>query len=166
MSGNADLTLSITRIIDASRDIVWRCWTENELFAQWFCPAPWRVSQADLDVRAGGRMNNVMEGPNGERMENIGSFLEVVPSERLVFTDAYTEGFMPQPVHFMTGVVELSDTDDGRTRMVWSARHATQDTKAQHLKMGFEEGWKASADQLNDLAKSVAATPKQKGGLS
>ncbi len=88
MAGTTDLTLSIQRAIDAPRTLVWRCWTETELLAQWFCPKPWRVSQADMDIRSGGRMNTVMEGPDGERIENVGSFLEVGERQRLVFTDA------------------------------------------------------------------------------
>ena len=150
-----DLTLSITRIIDAPRDIVWRCWTEAELLKRWHVPKPWRLAEADLDLRPGGRFNTVMAGPDGERMENVGSFLEVVPGERLVFTDAYAEGYRPRPNSFMTGVVELSDVGDGRTEMVWSARHATEETKAQHLEMGFETGWNAAADQLDALVRTL-----------
>lgn len=148
--------LQIERVIDAPRDIVGRCWTENDLIMKWFCPKPWRLTVSDLDVRAGGRMNNVMEGPNGERMENVGCFLEVVPQERLIFTNAYAEGFLPQPEPFMTGVVELSDTRDGRTQLIWSARHPTEKTYKQHIKMGFEKGWTVASLQLNELAGSIA----------
>lgn len=155
MMSTDELTLSITRVIEAPREVVWRCWTEGALLKQWFCPKPWRVASVDMEVRAGGRMNNVMEGPNGERMENVGSFLEVQPGERLVFTDGYAEDFMPRPDSFMTGVVELSDAGAGGTQVVWSARHATQETKQRHLEMGFEQGWSAAAEQLNELAKSV-----------
>lgn len=156
MTDAAELTLSIRRIINAPRDIVWRCWTDNELLMKWHCPKPWRLVAADMDVRAGGRMNSVMEGPNGERMENVGSFLEVVPKERLTFTDAFSEGFMPRPDSFMTGVVELSDMEDGRTQMIWSARHATEETRNQHIEMGFQAGWGAAAGQLNELAMSLS----------
>lgn len=155
MSDNTRLTLSIDRIIDAPRDIVWRCWTENALIRQWHCPRPWQLTESDMEVRAGGRMNNVMEGPDGERFENTGSFLEVVPGERLVFTDAYSEGYQPRPDSFMTGVVEFFDAEDGRTRMIWSARHATAEKRDQHLEMGFESGWNAAADQLNELASRL-----------
>jgi uncharacterized protein YndB with AHSA1/START domain len=47
-----------------------------------------------------------MAGPNGERMENKGIWLEIDPLCRLVFTDAFTEGFVPAAEPFMTGVVE------------------------------------------------------------
>ncbi len=156
MNVPSNYVLSITRTIKAPRPIVWRCWTEAELLKQWFCPKPWSVPEADIEIKAGGRMNIVMAGPNGERMENIGSYLEVAPLERLVFTDAYSEGFMPRPTSFMTGIVELSDDGEDQTKMIWSARHSNEDDVKKHLEMGFEAGWNAAADQLNTLAQSIS----------
>ncbi|MCI5048347.1 MAG: SRPBCC family protein [Aquisalinus sp.] len=155
MAATANLTLSITRHIEAPRNLVWRCWTDNDLIKKWFVPKPWYLAEADMDVRSGGRMNMVIAGPEGERVESDGCFLKVLPETRLVFTDAYTEGFMPRPQHFMTGVVDLSDAADSTTQMIWSARHATAETRQQHLDMNFEQGWNAAADQLNELAKSL-----------
>ncbi len=149
------LTLEIARMIGAPRAVVWRCWTEPALFQQWFCPAPWSVPEADFDLRPGGRMNTVMAGPNGERVENVGCYLEVLPQERLVFTDAFAEGFAPRPNPFMTGYVTLADAGDA-TRMVWGARHATEADRDRHLEMGFETGWPIVAGQLDARARSLA----------
>ena len=112
-------TLQIDVNLQAPRASVWRCWTETAIFCQWFCPAPWKVTEADFDLRPGGRMNNVMQGPNGERFDNTGIWLVIEPMSRLVFTDAFREGYIPLPNPFMTGFVELSDTGQGATRMVW-----------------------------------------------
>ncbi|MCY3874775.1 MAG: SRPBCC family protein [Rhodobacteraceae bacterium] len=149
-------TLKIDRLLNAPRAAVWRCWTEVDLFRQWFCPAPWKVPEADFDLRPGGRMNCVMAGPQGERIENTGIWLEIVRPTRLVFTDAFSENYMPRPDPFMTGFVELSVADQGATHMVWGARHATEAAMRQHLEMGFEEGWHAAADQLDRLAQEIA----------
>ena len=152
-----ELELVIGRIIDAPRHAVWRCWTEEALLKQWYCPKPWTVPEADLDVRPGGRFNTVFAGPDGERMENSGIWLEVVPEEYLVFTDAFTEGFMPQPDSFITGYVKLSDTEDGKTRFIWGARHPSAEKSKQHDDMGFEQGWGAAAEQLEETAQSITA---------
>jgi uncharacterized protein YndB with AHSA1/START domain len=152
-SASKELTLDVT--FDAPRSAVWRCWTEAELLRQWYCPKPWRVPEADLDVRCGGRFNTVFAGPNGESVENKGAFLDVEAMTRLVFTDGYTEGFVPAEKHFMTGYVELSDAPDGKTRMNWGARHANDEDTKKHLDMGFCDGWKAAAAQLEELAKSI-----------
>jgi uncharacterized glyoxalase superfamily protein PhnB/uncharacterized protein YndB with AHSA1/START domain len=148
--------LTLERTLAAPRAAVWRCWTEPELLKQWFCPKPWTVPEADFDVRAGGRMNTVMAGPNGERMENKGMWLEVEPMRRLVFTDAFSEGFVPAAESFMTGVVVLQDAPGGHTHFKWSARHANAKSMAQHLEMGWDLGWNAATDQLDVLAQTVA----------
>ena len=152
--------LSITRIIPAPRAVVWRCWSEPELLMQWYCPKPWRVTKAEIDMRPGGRANTRMEGPAGELHDHAGMYLEVVTGRRLVFTDAMTEGFMPcEGEPFMVGHVELSDAPGGGTQMVWGARHWTQAAREKHEAMGFHVGWNAAADQLADLAASLASTP-------
>jgi len=57
--------LSLTRIIDAPREKIFRCWTEVELLKQWFAPLPWTTSAAALDVRAGGSNSITMPQPRG-----------------------------------------------------------------------------------------------------
>ncbi|WPZ36449.1 SRPBCC domain-containing protein [Thalassobaculum sp. OXR-137] len=150
-----DLTLVIDRVLDAPRSAVWRCWSEPDLMMQWYCPKPWQVTAAEMDLYPGGRFNTVMEGPDGERFDNVGSFLKVEPGRHLTFTDAYTEGFVPSGKHFMTGFLTLEEAEGGRTRMIWGARHSSVETVQQHLEMGFEAGWNAAADQLEALAASL-----------
>lgn len=153
-----ELELVIGRIIDAPRHAVWRCWTEEDLLKQWHCPKPWSVPEADFDLKPGGRFNTVFAGPDGERMENKGIWLEIVPEERLVFTDFFTEGFVPQGDGFMTGYVELSDAPGDKTKFIWGARHRNAETRKQHEEMGFEQGWGAAAEQLERTAQSITTT--------
>ncbi|MEW5424871.1 SRPBCC family protein [Amorphus sp. 3PC139-8] len=147
--------LTLTRVFDAPRDKVWRCWTEPKLLEQWFCPKPWRVSDVVLDLKPGGAFSTVMHGPNGERFPTSGVFLEFVPNERLVTTDAFRPGWQPSGRAFMTSEVTFEDMGDGRTRYVAYARHWSEDAKKEHEQMGFHEGWGKAADQLGDLAKSI-----------
>lgn len=160
------LTLAVERTLDAPRSAVWRCWTEPALMKQWFCPKPWRLAEAEVDLRPGGRMDLVMQGPEGQSMPSSGCYLEVVPQSRLVFTDSFTAGYLPSAQPFMTAVVELSDAGAGRTRLVWTARHATPETVRQHLEMGFEAGWNAAVDQLEALAKEVPGRAADGEGLA
>jgi uncharacterized protein YndB with AHSA1/START domain len=147
--------LKIDRVLKAPRAAVWRCWTDTDLVRQWFCPKPWGVERAEFDLKPGGRSLVIMTGPNGERVENPGCWLDVVPMTRLVFTDAFTAGFVPTAKPFMVGFVELADADGGGTRHVSGARHWTDEDRKQHEAMGFYEGWNKATDQLEALATSL-----------
>ncbi len=152
-------TLEIRRTLNASRARVWRCWTEPDLLKQWYCPKPWRVSEARLDLRPGGEAYTVMEGPDGERNVFAPVYVEIVPMTRLVFTDAMGPDFEPRANAFMAGYIELSDAPGGGTHIRYGARHADKATADRHIEMGFNEGWNTCVDQLDELAQSIAPQP-------
>ena len=143
--------LVLVREFDAPRENVYKAWTTPELMKVWFCPEPWKVTEADLDLRAGGRCNIVMEGPNGEVIPNRGVYLELIENEKLVMTDAFTEGWVPTDKPFMVATVLLEELPGGRTRYTARAMHWTKEDKKAHEEMGFHEGWGKAADQLAAL---------------
>lgn len=145
-----DLTLSVTRLIDAPVEKVWRIATER--LAEWWCPKPWWTEIVEQDWRPGGRSAMVLRGPDGEKHELEGVFLEVTPNVRFVSTDAYRAGWLPQKP-FMTGVWEFAD-EGGKTRYTATARHWDAETKKTHEDMGFFDGWNACATQLAALAEA------------
>lgn len=150
-----DRELVLARIIDAPREAVFRCWTQPELMVQWFTPAPWKTVSAEMDLRPGGGSLIVMESPEGQQFPNTGVVLEVVPNEKLVFTDGYTAGWEPSQNPFFTAVLTFEDAGDGKTRYIARARHWTGENAKKHEEMGFHTGWGVCADQLEALAKTL-----------
>ena len=153
MSTQHELTL--TRVIDSPPEKLYRCWTEPELLKQWFCPKPYTVSLAELDVRPGGASRIVMRSPEGMEIPCPGIYLEVVPNRKIVTTDAYTSAWEPSEKPFMTAIVTFEDLGDGRTRYTAIARHWNEEDKKSHEAMGFHEGWGKAADQLAELAATL-----------
>jgi len=149
-----DRALVLARLLKAPRAALWRCWTEPALLEQWFCPPPWRVSKVEIELRPGGRFFTVMNGPNGEIVDNVGVYLEVVPRERLVFTDAFAQAWEPSQRPFMTATITLEDAPGG-TRYVARAAHWSAADRKAHEDMGFEQGWGVAADQLEALAAAL-----------
>lgn len=150
-----DRELVLTRILDASPDKLYRCWTEPELLKQWFTPKPWSTVRAELDVRPGGSSLIVMRSPEGQEFPNPGIYLEVVPNEKIVFTDAYTGAWEPSGKPFFTGIITFEAAEDGKTRYTARARHWRVEDKEKHEKIGFHEGWGKAADQLEEVARTL-----------
>lgn len=146
--------LVLTRLIDAPREKLFRAWTDPELMKQWFVPRPWTLSKVEIDVRPGGSSLIVMRDPEGNEYPNPGVYLEVVENEKLVFTDAYTEAWVPSGKPFMTAIVTFED-ESGKTRYTARARHWTAEDRETHEKMGFHEGWGQCADQLAELVAKI-----------
>lgn len=150
----SDRELVLTRIIDAPREKLYRAWTEPGLLKQWFAPLPWTITAAEMDVRPGGASLIVMRSPDGEDFPNPGVYLEVVPNEKLVFTDAYTKAWEPSDKPFMTAILTF-ENEGGKTKYTARARHWTVADREAHEKMGFHEGWGQCADQLAALVRNL-----------
>lgn len=150
-----DFDLVLERVLDAPPEKVFRAYMDPEILSQWFAPKPWSISDAIVEPRPGGRFQFVMHGPDGERFPNTGVFLEVVPNERWITTDAFTPDWRPAGQPFMTARIELAPTGDGKTRYKATASHWNEETMNQHVAMGFHEGWGQVADQLNELVKTL-----------
>ncbi len=88
-------------------------------------------------------------------MQNNGVYLEVIDGKKLVFTDAYAEGWKPAPEPFMTAIIELEDTPEGHTKYTATARHRNTETAEQHKQMGFYDGWGTVVDQLVEYIQGL-----------
>ena len=150
-----DTDLSFTRTLAAPRRLIWECWTRPEHIPHFFVPAPHKVTSVDIDLRVGGRFNTTFE-VDGDAMDNRGVYLEVAPDEKLVFTDAYTEGWKPAAEPFMTAILLLEDAPGGGTTYTAIARHRNPGSRKSHEDMGFFDGWGTVATQLEAYAQGLA----------
>lgn len=139
--------LMFTRIVPLSPDQLWRGWTEPALLKEWFCPAPWRVTEAEVELRPGGQFRTLMQGPNGESHDHRGCWLELVPHERLTWTDALLRDFRPGPSPFVTATLTFEKVEGGTRYTAW-VRHKDAAEREKHEAMGFEQGWGKALDQL------------------
>ncbi len=161
MQIDPDRDIVVDRYLSAPPALVWRCWSEPALFCQWYAPRPWRIEEAVLDLRPGGRFFMVMAGPDaGQRFPNEGCFLEAVPERKLVFTDLMTEDYAPVAAvspdfgAAFTAVMTFAPEGTG-TRYRTLARHATAKDAGANREMGWQEGWDMTANQLEELAVTL-----------
>lgn len=150
--------LVLTRHIAAPRERVFRAWTDPERIVKWFTPAPWKTTSAKMDVRAGGSSVIMMQSPEGQEFPNRGVFLEVVPNEKLVFTNVYTSAWEPmeKPEHgpaFLVTFILTFEEENGGTRYTARLRHWTLEDVKTHEAMGFHQGWAIATEQLAALVE-------------
>ena len=148
------LDLVLERIIDVPRELVWAAWTKPEHLSQWFTPRPWTVAECEIDLRPGGMFKTVMRSPEGGLFPNIGCYLEVVPNERLVWTDALLPGYRPAEKPFITAILTLQSEGSG-TRYTATALHRDAAERQRHEEMGFYGGWSTALDQLVAHVKAM-----------
>lgn len=141
------LDLVLERVIDVPRELVWAAWTKPEHVCVWFTPRPWTVSHCEIDLRPGGMFRTVMKSPEGDEFPNVGCYLEIVPNERLVWTDALLPGYRPSANPFMSAVLTLATEGKG-TRYTAMAIHRDVESRKKHEEMGFFDGWGKALDQL------------------
>jgi uncharacterized protein YndB with AHSA1/START domain len=116
-------------------------------------PKPWTITACEIDLRPGGVFSSTMRSPEGVEHPNIGCYLEVVPQERLVFTDTLLPGFRPAPKPYFTAVLELSPIGTG-TRYRAIAIHGNEEARKSHEEMGFYDGWGTVVTQMVEYIKA------------
>ena len=148
------LDLVLERVVDVPRELVWAAWTRPEHMVHWFAPKPWTTTHCEIDLRPGGIISFTMRSPEGKDFPNVGCILEVVPQERLVWTDALLPGYRPSEKPFFTAVIALEKQGSG-TRYTATAIHRDATGRKQHEEMGFHEGWGQCFDQLVAYSKTM-----------
>lgn len=152
---NPQTDLKLERIVGVPRDRVWRAWTQPEHLMRWFCPLPWTTVACEIDLRPGGAFNTTMRSPEGQEFPQRGCYLDVVPGERLVWTDGLTAGYRPSDRGYLTSdggfyvtaIIALESVGT-QTRYTAIALHADTASRDKHAAMGFTEGWGTALDQL------------------
>ena len=145
----AEPGITITRVFDAPRELVWREWTEPERFADWFggSEAEVPLNSVAMDVREGGRWRATMFS-GGREIRWTGEYREVDRPERLVLT------FSDQPddERYELVSVVLTDLGDGRTEMRMEQRGHLTDAGYR----ASEQGCRKFFDQLElDLSRGT-----------
>jgi uncharacterized protein YndB with AHSA1/START domain len=108
-------------------------------------------------------MYTEMRSPEGQTDGGEGVFLDVVPGQRLVWTNVFKAGWEPQALSnegcdfAMVAIVTFEREGTG-TRYTARAQHWDEKAVKKHRDMGFEQGWSMCAAQLAELAEAEART--------
>lgn len=141
--------LTLTRIIDAPRALVFRAWTDPKYMTQWWGPKNFTNPVCDMDVRPGGALRIVMRAPDGAEYPMTGVFREVVEPERPVFTNIAVDA---AGNHLLEGLTTVTFAEHaGKTKLTVETRAVAMVDYAARMLEGMEAGWTQSLDRLAAL---------------
>jgi len=148
-----DTQIQVTRDFAAPKHLVYKAWTTPELIKRWWHAKRGEATIAEVDLRVGGKWRWVMVTNNGLEVAFHGEYREVVPNERLVYTEVF-EG-IPGGDAYPAEITITFAESDGRTTLTQLTDVADQETRDMILSTGMEDGLQDALDLLEEVAVSL-----------
>ncbi|HEX5130019.1 MAG TPA: SRPBCC family protein [Usitatibacter sp.] len=147
----SDREVVVTRTFDAPARLVFKAWSDPALFRQWWVPRSMGMTlrSCEMDVRTGGTYRLVFGEDPANTMAFFGRYLEVVPDERIVWTNE--EGGEAASVSTVT-----LEERDGRTHLVMRARYPSKEA-LEAAGTGAQEAMAETFAQLDELLGALGA---------
>jgi uncharacterized protein YndB with AHSA1/START domain len=140
--------MTIVRVFDAPRALMWKAWTDPQHLKAWFGPTDFTNPFCEVDVRTGGTFRLTMQSPDGVLYPINAVYDEVVEPERLVWTSDVEHG---DNVDFEIRNVVTFTERDGKTEITLQAFVLRATPESADALGGMHEGWSQSLDKLDEL---------------
>jgi len=140
--------LTLTRVVDAPRERVWKAWADPEQLKVWFAPRPYTLSVDSMDLRAGGSFRMAMHAPDGTRHDFSGKYREVVPPEKIVWVGEFAGGPADQMVTTVT-----FEAQGQKTKITANQVFRVVTPETEMATRGAKQGWTMTLDQLAELVE-------------
>jgi len=135
-------SLTLKRRLKASPERVYAAWTKAEQMMVWFGPENVETKEVDADVRVGGSFRVKMLENTGDWHEVSGTYKEIVPNQKLVFSWAW----VTTPERESQVTVTLKP--DGEHTILTLHHEQLFDEQA---RAGHEHGWTGSLEKLEAM---------------
>jgi uncharacterized protein YndB with AHSA1/START domain len=149
----SDTQILIVREFAAPRHLVYKAWTTPDLIKRWWHAKRGTATIADVDLRVGGKWRWVMVTDRGFEVAFHGEYLELVPNERIVYTEVY-EGVPDGDENPATVTMTLTEVA-GRTKLTQLVEMANRAGRDAILQSGMEAGMQDALDLLEQVALSL-----------
>jgi uncharacterized protein YndB with AHSA1/START domain len=150
----SDREIVLTRDFDAPRRLVFDAWTKPALLMRWFGARGWNLVVCEVDLRVGGTWRFVSRGPGGTTMGHGGVYREVVPPDRLVYTEVYDDQSYAGESLITQAFVE----QDGRTTVTSTVLYPSREALDIVTRYPMERGVTESYNRLAELLAEMLAS--------
>ena len=143
----------ISHVFDAPRSLVYEAWTDPAMIEKWWGPVGC-TTKVNLDLRAGGRYDYTMTGPDGNTFSRKGEYVEIVPNEKLVYENSFdTLNMAGAPQAAMRITVRFEDYA-GKTLLTFQAQMTTAEERDKYVAIGTAQGWAQAFGKLEALLQA------------
>ncbi len=148
MSLPKNRTLTINKLFDAPLSVVWNAWTDPKHLVKWWAPKGMDVTIIEHNFSVGGVWKYSMPMPNGDSFISEGTYLEIIPNEKIVTTADF------KPMTTNVEIHVLFEEDGDKTKFTFSVLHETEEYCKQQEEMGFYNGWGSTLDRFAETLQS------------
>lgn len=149
-----DREITMTRVFDAPRSLVFEALTKPALLKRWFGdPRGWALAVCEIDLRVGGAYRYVWRGERGE-MGLSGIYKEITPPERIVATEAFDQGWYPGNNAVVTQTLTEAG---GKTTLTLTVMYESKEARDAVLKTPMASGIGAAYDRLAEFLAAQTA---------
>ncbi len=163
ITANETERMTITRVFDAPRELVWKAWTDPKYVQQWWGPNGFSAPVCKMDFRVGGKTLVCMKSPDGQEFWNGIEYHEIIPQEKIVssmyFADAQGNKVEPESMGIEHESIEgahdvtlFEDLGNGQTRLTHIGNEPMESAK----NSGQLEGWNQVLDKIATVLANLS----------
>lgn len=143
----------ISRVIEAPVAVVFEACATPDQVKRWFGPKGYPLTHCEMDFSVGGRFRFAMTGPDGTQNPFFGGeYLEIVPNEKIVFTNGFE---LPGATRMV--VTYGFHEEDGKTTFTIRTLFPTAAERDEHIRLGYECGTNSAIDNLKAVVGELKA---------
>lgn len=154
--------MTLTRIFDAPREIVWKAWTDPKYVMQWWGPKGFTTPFCEIDFRVGGKFLCCMRSPDGWEGWNGGEYHEIIPFEKIVYSMYFADskgnkveaaelGIEHEALDDAHDVVIFEDLGNGQTKITLIGNESMESAR----ESGQLEGWNQIVEKFAAIVESL-----------
>jgi len=155
--------MTITRVFDAPRELVWKAWTDPQYVMQWWGPKGFTASVCKMDFRVGGTFLICTRTPDGQEFWHGGEYHEIVPHEKIISSMYFSDsegnkvepaqlGIEHEAIEGAHDVILFEDLGNGRTKLTFIGNEPMESAK----NSGQLEGMNQVLDKVAAVVTKLA----------
>jgi uncharacterized protein YndB with AHSA1/START domain len=149
----SDTDIAITRLFSCPAHLLFDAWTKPEHLKNWWGCENSTMTVCEIDLREGGNWRYTFRMADGIDHPFSGTYREIVPGRRLVYSERYEMPMFGNP-EWLTTVT--FDEANGKTLLTHLIQHKSKVARDGHLQAGMKEGATQTMDRLEQEVAAMA----------